>query len=160
VITCLDPLQPHGQIESLPQHDAKHGTVDHGKHSNNVFLQLWGRRGRASTSSFTSDCLLGLGWMVFTNVSLGFFWSNLSFDCGRPSQYLPSFLANGGVANNLESKKLLAEERGHRTVPGVGRANRPGPTLAKLSCSFLPAVHLDILHIFPNIRVILAPLAP
>jgi hypothetical protein len=41
--TSFNHQQPHGQIESLPHQDAKHGAVDHGRRSNNVFLRLRGK---------------------------------------------------------------------------------------------------------------------
>jgi hypothetical protein len=59
-ITWQDPLQPHGQMLSLPHQGAKHGDVDHGDASDDVFIRLRGRRGRASTSSSNCGRLLEL----------------------------------------------------------------------------------------------------
>jgi hypothetical protein len=36
-ITWQDPLQPHGQMRSLPHQGAKHDVVDHGDASDDVF---------------------------------------------------------------------------------------------------------------------------
>jgi hypothetical protein len=111
-------------MKRLPHQGAKHGAVDHGDACDDVFLLLRGCHGRASTSSSTCGCFLGLERSSLRMVSLLSFLSSL----WTTSQANGSLSANGGAHTNLGLHHLHAQEMGNRIDVGMGQAGRPAST--------------------------------
>jgi hypothetical protein len=139
------PITTHGRITRLPHQGARHGTVDHGDTSDDVFLllHLWVLPSRWAILLRRSPSSLSSLWMASRCE-----WLSLSRMAAPPGLRVedPSGARKRGG--------------GGRTDPGTGPgrpawADRPRPIPTRLGHPFTPVSPCVIMHFAPSTCTIL-----